>query len=380
MNNLKLSSLKVDFNSNNKTTYMTHNFHPYPAKFIPQIPKKAIEELTKEDEIVMDPFCGCGTALVEAKLLNRKAIGLDSHPLACLISQVKTTKIENLDLVDDIIKSIKSDINKFYQNNLKRQINLPIFHNIDHWFKKFVQYELAIIKDNILKINDKDVANFLKVALSSIIVQVSNQESDTRYAAIDKGIGKKEVFNLFEKKVSDMKKRIMEFNINSSNNDCRIYNSDARIIKEVSDNSVDLVVTSPPYANTYDYYLYHKFRMLWLDMDFRKTQELEFGSRYIHNDLKKDIEHYNNNLLKCLKEINRVLKENKYMCIVIGDSIIRKEFIDINPIMIELGKKSGFGYIGEFSHSLKAFTRTFNPRFTNDMKKEHIMFFKKVLD
>ena len=76
-----------------RTQYFTHTFHPYPARFIPQIPATFIKLFTEEGEIVLDPMCGCGTTLVEALLHNRNAIGNDLNPLAALISKGKTTLI-----------------------------------------------------------------------------------------------------------------------------------------------------------------------------------------------------------------------------------------------------------------------------------------------
>ena len=71
--------------------YLTHNIHPYPAKFIPQIPCALINELSTPGETVADIFCGSGTTLLEALRLNRNAIGMDANPLATLISTAKTT-------------------------------------------------------------------------------------------------------------------------------------------------------------------------------------------------------------------------------------------------------------------------------------------------
>jgi hypothetical protein len=70
----------------------THSIHPYPAKFIPQIPRALISALHPGDETaVLDPFCGSGTTLVEGALAGIPTVGVDLHPLACLISKVKVT-------------------------------------------------------------------------------------------------------------------------------------------------------------------------------------------------------------------------------------------------------------------------------------------------
>src|SRR3989338_351651 len=64
------------------TSYATHGFHKYPAKFIPQLAKRCIEENTKINEIVCDPFMGCGTTLIESLVSGRKAVGVDINPVA----------------------------------------------------------------------------------------------------------------------------------------------------------------------------------------------------------------------------------------------------------------------------------------------------------
>jgi site-specific DNA-methyltransferase (cytosine-N4-specific) len=378
MKEFNLDDLKVDFNNSKNNSNLTHNFHSYPAKFIPAIPRKAIEKLTKEGETIMDPFCGCGTTLVEAKILNRRSIGIDSNPLACLISKVKCTKINDFKLIKIFIKEIEKDINSLYNNQIdKEAIKIPTFFNVDHWFQKNVQNELSLIRERIEKVSDENIKDFLKVAFSAILVRISNQESDTRYAAIKKDIKDKEVLNVYIKKVESMISKLRMFNEISSEQESIVFNADTRNLNKIKENSIDLIVTSPPYANTYDYYLYHKSRMLWLGMDAKKTQETEFGSRNRHNDKKLGIEDYNENLEACFKEIKRVLKKGKYICIIIGDCIIRGEFIDIGPIVIDIGKRNDLDFLGEYKHSLKKYTRTFNPKFTNSSKFEHVMFFIK---
>src|SRR5205823_8637266 len=87
-----LTAIDWDF-AGAKTNYLTHGIHPYPAKFIPQIPNALIQELSSIGDTVADIFCGSGTTLVEALTLKRHALGIDANPLACLISRAKTAVI-----------------------------------------------------------------------------------------------------------------------------------------------------------------------------------------------------------------------------------------------------------------------------------------------
>ena len=315
------------------TTYLTHNFHSYPAKFVPQIPNYFIKKLTNEYDVVFDPFVGCGTTMVECKLLNRIGIGIDLNPIATLVSESKTANLSVTEIneVVNTVGQIKKAIYNLYEKGIFNY-QIPYFHNRDHWFQNNVQKELTIIIGFLNKLRNRKISNFLKTAISSIIVSVSNQESDTRYAAKNKNIVDYQTFQVFEKKTESMIIRVKEFNSKANGINIEIYNDDSTKIDFLEDNSVDIVITSPPYANTYDYYLYHKLRMYWLGYDVSVVKNKEIGSRDKHSSQKKDIDDFNNNLKLCFTEVVRVLKHNKYAVIVIGDSIIRKKFFDSNPL------------------------------------------------
>ena len=95
------------------TKYLTHGFHPYPARMIPLIAKRIIEKYaTHIDDVILDPFCGSGTVLVEAVVHDKHAIGFDINPLAVLIAKTKTTPIDPKKLEEEtrkLIKEIKED-------------------------------------------------------------------------------------------------------------------------------------------------------------------------------------------------------------------------------------------------------------------------------
>src|SRR5438034_4027922 len=92
----RLQQIDWDFRDA-KTSYLTHGLHPYPAKFIPQIPNALIQEFSSVGDTIGDIFCGSGTTLVEALILKRNAVGIDANPLACLITRAKTAIISETD-------------------------------------------------------------------------------------------------------------------------------------------------------------------------------------------------------------------------------------------------------------------------------------------
>ena len=176
-----------------------------------------------------------------------------------------------------------------------------------------------------------------------------------------------------------MQKRLLEYNSFASNASVDIFNKNAQNLSFLADNSIDHIVTSPPYANTYDYYLYHKFRMYWLDYDVNKVRNEEIGSRNKHSSQKKDIYNFTNSLQQCMKECNRVLKPQKFAVVVIGDSILKGKLHRADVFMNEIADATQFEIVKIISSNLQKTTRMFNPRFTNSKKQEHIIVLKSTI-
>ena len=110
-----------------KSIYITHAYHRYPAKFTPQIVEKLIGEYAADNSVVCDPFGGCGTTLVESKVLGVKSVGFDINPVAKLITQAKLEAIEPTKLSrqsERLFKEIEST--KVARVNLHKRL--------DFWF------------------------------------------------------------------------------------------------------------------------------------------------------------------------------------------------------------------------------------------------------
>ncbi|MBD3807966.1 MAG: hypothetical protein IE880_04530 [Epsilonproteobacteria bacterium] len=355
-----------------------HTIHPYPAKFPPSVPHQLLQKLSKPGDVVLDPFCGSGTTLAEGLSFDCNVIGNDINFIALLISKVKTSNYSENDFMqcELYIKQI--------QDNYKVKKNIiskTEFKGIEHWFQDNVRYELDLIKEIIITIKDKKQKELLELVFSTIILDVSNQESDTRYASIDKNIQDDATIELFIKKYYLVKGKVSKFNYNE-NLTTIILNEDARQLKSIKDNSVDIIITSPPYANTYDYYLYHKQRMNWLDFDFNTSKNMEIGSRNEYSSKKRPIETWVRDIKGFIVAMQRVIRPNGYICIVIGDSVVNKIFFDALDAIKQIASDLNLEFVFSTSAPLSKNSRKFNHKFrTEHDKKEHIIILrKKVVD
>lgn len=373
-----LGQIPFDFSSED-TSYLTHSFHPYPAKFPPQLPRNLLAEFCKSGERALDPFCGSGTTLVEARLRGVHSVGVDINGLACLLSKVKSTPLSSgaIQAVTQTLQVIETE-SLLWQMGQRRQVRIPKIEGLAHWFQSNVAEELAFIRETILQVDDEDARDFLKIVLSAIIVRVSNQESDTRFAAINKNIPDGFTFKVLLERGRDFLRRMEEFcRLARKDATVHIYNADARDLSFLNSESFDLIITSPPYANTYDYYLYHKFRKRWLDIDVEFAQYKEIGSRREFSSLKRQPEKWIADLEQCLREMARVLKPHKPAFIVIGDSVIQKRRLKMNEIVATLAPRVGFCVRDVISSDLSTHSKLFNPAFTQRGKKEHLIFLEK---
>lgn len=370
------------------TSYVTHGIHPYSAKFIPQLPAKIIEECVNERHVVLDPFSGSGTTLLEARLHGIDSIGFDTNPIAAVVSRVKVTPLSKKDWddFDKITLKIKS---KFEENDYS-QSWIPEIPQIDHWFEPKIIKDLGLIAGEIKKIKNIKIKQLLEVIFSSIIVVTSNQDSETRFAAIKKNLALDAVEKKFLKKLNSISKSVKELSDNPKvlNSKSDVFFADSReLSKHIPKNSIDLVITSPPYLNSYEYYLYHKFRMYWLSFDKNivlhdKSRENEIGSRHEYAGKNgKPVEKFRKEIFQCFKEVSIVTKPGKLIFIIVGDSQVRGEFIDMDKFYTDVCKEIGMDFIAKTSYDLKSITRSFKSQLgvadrININKQQHILIFQ----
>ncbi|MFH1940187.1 MAG: DNA methyltransferase [bacterium] len=286
-----------DFRKANTKTY-TNCFHSYPAMMIPQVASRLLDLYGKKTKLLFDPYCGTGTSLVEANVRGINAVGTDINPLARLVARAKTTVI-SLQVVDLYLKDFNDYLFKI-KFAIPQNICLPVFQNIDFWFKKDTQEKLAIIKEYIEKIEDETVNIFFKAAFSETARRVSlTKNGEFKLVRIPKDkidVFSPDVFGIMECKLSRNRtglKEYMENKKGQAKSQIYDFNTVYGFPKNIlAKNSVDLIATSPPYGDSRTTVAYGQFSRLsnqWLNIEnANQIDTLSMGGRKIKNKIRFD--------------------------------------------------------------------------------------------
>jgi len=357
------------------TKEFTHCIHTYPAMMIPQIARRLIYLYGKESKTLLDPFMGSGTSLVEASLVPhiKEAYGFDLNPLAYLISKVKTTPI-NLEILEKELPHIL---------NTKEYEELPKFKNLEFWFKPKVIENLAILKTAINKIPDNDTKDFFKVVLSETIRNVSNtRNSEFKLYRMEKEKLEKynpNVFLEFEKiakqNINGMKEYIKVRT--SKKTEPKLFSSMDEL--PIKNESIDIIVTSPPYGDSKTTVAYGQFSRLaleWLDyknitsLDNRllggkasKKIEVKINSPTLKKTIDKikdkdekrarEVLSFYEDFDKVIIQLNRVLAKNGFVCFVVGNRTIKGINIPTDKIMSEMFMDCGdYKYLETYTRAI----------------------------
>lgn len=362
------------------TNYLTHGIHSYTAKFIPQIPRFFIEKYSKKGDTILDPFVGSGTTLLEAKITGRNSFGVDINPLARLISKVKTTPIEPKKLDQSII-----ELNNLLEKPLKSTYDSQ-FYNKEYWFHKNSIRDLKKIMTAIDKLFlarkiDKNQRDFFIVCFSSIIRKSSyaDPKNPKTYCSPlmrekkNKGI-KSHPLIYFKEAVKNNASSIKSFfhTIQKEKAFANLLESNNATSINLPSGKIDLIITSPPYANAQDYFRNIKLELFWLKaadkeslIELEKQQiggenhaalyykekqqtgikEIDLIINKLFNINKKSayiVYRYFDEMEKNIKECYRVLKKEGHYILVVGNNWVRGIEIPIHRILIKIAKKHGF--------------------------------------
>ena len=385
----RLEAIDWDFAAA-KTGYLTHNLHPYPAKFIPQIPNALIQELSSVGETIADIFCGSGTTLLEALQLKRHAIGIDANPLAALISRAKTTPLTDSAFAE--LAAHRRACEPILEKAQSRTGDLPPagrpFRSsgwrpapdvCEFWFASHVVEELAELRILIDRVPIEAAQRLCAVAFAAIIVAVSKQDSDTRYVRREKAVEPGDTVRRYLSQLDAAVSTVHEMSdLVEDRFSCQVL--DADLMEAPETEPFDLVVTSPPYPNAYSYHLYHRTRLIWLGHDPELFKKIEIGShrKYSAKGRRRATpETFRKEFEKIFQWLRERLRNRRYACFVIGDSTIDRQRIDNASLIAEAGASVGFCEVARIKRTIAPTRKAFNPKIGR-IKTEHILILQKA--
>lgn len=355
-----------------KTKSFTHGLHTYPAMFIPQVARRLLQTYSKKGDTICDIFCGSGTALVESKLLSRNSYGIDLNPLAIFLAKTKTTEINPSILMKEYFKLLEK-IKKIKNSELEK----PNFLNIDFWFTEEVILKLSKIKEAIKEIKNKKIKNFFLISFSETVrLASSSKNGEFKLVRIKKeklDNYNPDVLSIFRKKTENNIKGMSDFYKNTDKSVwSKIIYGDSSKDNGIKENSIDCVITSPPYGDSRTTVAYGQFSRLsaqWIDIfedpnkasgvdnkllggKSTKTLEHLLDSDYLKDSLEKirsrdekrskDVLSFYLDLNNCLNQTYKILKNRKYFCLVVGNRLVKQVRIPTDFIVAELAEKIGF--------------------------------------
>lgn len=367
------------------TTYLSHNLHPYPAKFIPQIPRSLIRMLSLPGERIWDPFGGSGTTALEALMLGRQAVSSDLNPIAQTIGVAKTVTLtaeadaflaEFVERVE-VLANAPSDFDAVadkYQNEISTSV--PEIPNVEKWFAAQVIRELGYLRWKIDSFPNSEAKALAEAAFLSIVVKASFQDSETRYSSKPRAVEPGAALRLFASALGSSMAKVRPLSSLLRFRAAEFVTADLRIDPVVDPASVDLIVSSPPYPNATDYHLYHRFRIFWHGQDPRPLGRAEIGSHLRHQKEKTGIDQYMAEMEDCLRHMQKGLRPGRYAVLVLGDAVFQGREFKTAHMLESVAKNAGFECVGIVERDLHPTKRSFVSA-ARRLRREHLLVLRK---
>ena len=361
-----------------------HRWAPYVQGFSALFVQNILDQYRKvyHNPVILDPFAGCGTVMVQAKLNGFKSIGIELNPLLCFIAD---TKLNSWDVSTNYLLKTYKEIPK------DKKQPAPSFLKSTSQFRRTVLRNLEILNGGIASMpahteKQRKVKKLLKLAFSAILVDCSNLKRSPCLGYVrNKVVHESTPFVLFNQKVQEIADdlRLIQWQYKDFiSTESKVICSNAMTFKHR--NKFDLAITSPPYMNGLDYVMNYKIEMGWLEFvhnqrNLKKIKDdmvvcdnvskglirkfYESSSTYTNHwieeiktniiknivkrgayrrqDMPYIVHKYFDDLYKVMKNVTSSLKSGGRFILVVGDSLIADVYVPTDLLLAKIGLDLG---------------------------------------
>jgi hypothetical protein len=359
-----------------------HGFHSYPARMHPTVARRLVELFAPSGGVVLDPFCGSGTVLVEARLAGRAAIGVDLNPLAAALATLKVSAITRLQAEALVAEARQIGV----QGEARRKGRagaIRRYPEVDaRQFEPHVLLELDSIREGIARSRPGFASSALWLVLSSILTKVSRKRGDTAEVEEQpRRLASGYTLRLFFRKAEELAAQLADYTrlLPRSAKPARGICGDARELSGLEPSSVDVVISSPPYPGNYDYLAHHETRLRWLSMNPAALASAEIGARRKLERLGPGAARaaFGRDMTTVLEASGRVLRTGGVVLLVIADSVVAGRVMRADEMMVACAKPARLRWMATASQRRPHFHRGTSHAFDRDERREHVIALEK---
>ena len=396
----------IDWASTDLRKPFLHYLHKYKGKGDPRISRALINLLkVNKGDTILDPFVGSGAFIADAPTMGFNAVGVEILEMGKLISEVKCNLNYDLQSLRKEIVNLFSNINQSGHDLFSLNIDLEVkqirsklreYTEENRFFTNILPHlqKVIYLKNKIEQIQDEKIRNFLLLLLSQKIVEFSEKKRVNNFITSFQSYVEDRYLTLYA-----TLKLAEKLNVNINDGKIEIIKADSTKMSFIDDDSIDGILTSPPYFDALDYIGNNKISIIILgfedDLKFGSTTEYysKFGkynldlppsSVNLITLLKKSrrsmkaqiVENYLKMMKLSFRECYRVLKPKKYYAMVVSKYhswIIngKEQRIETSRVLADLGVSEGFKLIEIIQHGLSKADK-------GKINVEDILLFQKI--
>ena len=312
----------------------------------PVLARELIGAFAEPGTLVLDPFCGSGTVLIESLVAGCRPQGVDLNPLALRISEVQCA-LRPAPARKHFLQLARA-LRQASEERVRARVRAKLFlEKADQAeYEPHVLFELSGLREEIDRVPDENDKRALLIVFSSLLVKFSRRQSDTSLHATEKRIRKGLASEFFERKAFELVQR-WEALFDAAPRTAypaRLICGDARELPKLLGErfGAQLVLTSPPYGGTYDYALQHALRNAWFGLETDHFMESEIGSRRKLSKVPRASALWSEELRAVLESLRGVVDREARVILWLGDAELAGKRVEVDAQIAELAPECGF--------------------------------------